>query len=124
MRRLYTACKLRVPTGSTPGIMNFSADQRGRCWDQSKGGAVGQERTRRGMKPANLRIDVITTFIAIVEAGSMREAGRRLGVSKSVVSQRLSALEATLNVRLLSRSTRQQALTDSGKHFFDRCQKI
>ena len=63
------------------------------------------------MKPANLRIDVITTFIAIVEAGSMREAGRRLGVSKSVVSQRLSALEATLNVRLLSRSTRQQALT-------------
>jgi DNA-binding transcriptional LysR family regulator len=76
------------------------------------------------MKPANLRIDVITTFIAIVEAGSMREAGRRLGVSKSVVSQRLSALEAALNVRLLSRSTRQQALTDSGRYFFDRCQKI
>lgn len=69
------------------------------------------------MKPANLRIDVITTFIAIVEAGSMREAGRRLGVSKSVVSQRLSALEAALNVSLLSRSTRQQALTDSGKYF-------
>ncbi|MCS3896244.1 LysR family transcriptional regulator [Bradyrhizobium japonicum] len=76
------------------------------------------------MKPANLRIDVITTFIAIVEAGSMREASRRLGVSKSVVSQRLSALEAALNVRLLSRSTRQQALTDSGKYFFERCQKI
>ncbi len=94
------------------------------CWDEPKGGAVAQERTRRGMKPANLRIDVITTFIAIVEAGSMREAGRRLGVSKSVVSQRLSALEAALNVRLLSRSTRQQALTDSGKYFFERCQKI
>ncbi len=76
------------------------------------------------MKPASLRIDVITTFIAIVEAGSMREAGRRLGISKSVVSQRLSALEAALGVRLLSRSTRQQALTDRGRYFFDRCQKV
>jgi DNA-binding transcriptional LysR family regulator len=76
------------------------------------------------MRHTNLRIHAIETFIAIVEAGSMREAGRRLGLSKSVISQRLGSLESALNVRLLSRSTRQQALTHTGRNFFERCQKI
>lgn len=83
-----------------------------------------REHSSDEMRPANLRIDFIETFIAIVEAGSMREAGRRLGLSKSVISQRLGSLELALNVRLLSRSTRQLALTDSGRNFFERCQRI
>ena len=61
-----------------------------------------------------MRLDVIETFVTIVDAGSMREAARRLGVSKSVVSHRLAALEESLGTSLIQRTTRAQALTDAG----------
>lgn len=76
------------------------------------------------MKLDNVRIDAITTFIEIVEAGTLGAAGRRLGISKSLVSKRLATLEAALNVRLLNRSTRQLTLTESGQYFFERCRVL
>lgn len=71
-----------------------------------------------------MRLDVIETFVTIVDAGSMREAARRLGVSKSVVSHRLASLEESLGTALLQRTTRAQALTDAGALFYERCQRI
>jgi DNA-binding transcriptional LysR family regulator len=71
-----------------------------------------------------MRLDVIETFVTIVDAGSMREAARRLGVSKSVVSHRLAALEGDLGTSLIQRTTRAQALTDAGALFYERCQRI
>lgn len=71
-----------------------------------------------------MRLDIIETFVTIVDAGSMREAARRLGVSKSVVSHRLATLEASLGTSLIQRTTRSQALTDTGALFYERCQRI
>ena len=55
----------------------------------------------------------------VADAGGVSPAARRLGVSKSIVSRRLSRLEADLGVQLLARSTRGAALTEAGVIFRD-----
>ena len=54
-------------------------------------------------------------FSQVVEAGSITAAADRLGLSKSSVSTRISALEAALGVRLLSRSKTGVSLTEPGR---------
>ena len=53
-------------------------------------------------------------FVRVVEAKSFTGAAAKLGVSKSVVSEKISALEAGLGARLLQRTTRKLALTPEG----------
>lgn len=64
-------------------------------------------------------IDDLRTFVEVADAGGVSPAARRLGVSKSIVSRRLSRLEADLGVQLLARSTRGAALTEAGVIFRD-----
>lgn len=54
-------------------------------------------------------------FARVAEAGSFRGAAKQLGVSASVVSHQVSALEAQLGVPLFYRSTRKVSLTEQGK---------
>jgi DNA-binding transcriptional LysR family regulator len=51
------------------------------------------------------RFDDILTFVRMVEAGSVTSAARCLNVWKSVISKRISDLEAALRVDLFHRST-------------------
>jgi len=53
-------------------------------------------------------------FAAVVDHGGFAAAERALGIPKSRLSRRISALEAELGVRLLQRSTRRFAVTDVG----------
>ena len=66
----------------------------------------------------------IEAFTAVVEAGTFSAAGERLGIAKSVVSRRISQLERRLGSRLLHRTTRRLALTDTGKNFYQRAVQI
>jgi DNA-binding transcriptional LysR family regulator len=59
-------------------------------------------------------------FVAVVDSGTYTEAGRRLGVSKSHVSKKVSALEDRLGVQLLNRTTRTVSLNDVGRAFYER----
>lgn len=61
------------------------------------------------------RLDHLTAFLAIAEAGGLAAAGRRLGRSPPAMSRALAAMEAQLGVRLAERSTRRFALTDAGR---------
>lgn len=54
-------------------------------------------------------------FEAIAQAGSIRGAAQRLGLSVPVLSSALSELEAELNVTLAVRSTRSLTLTSAGR---------
>lgn len=54
-------------------------------------------------------------FAAIADAGSFVRASERLQQPKSTLSRRLSALEARLGERLLTRTTRKLQLTDFGQ---------
>ncbi|WP_439527358.1 LysR family transcriptional regulator [Pannonibacter sp.] len=59
-------------------------------------------------------------FARVVSAGSMSAAGREMALSPAVVSKRIRRLEDRLGTRLLQRTTRQIALTESGQGFYDR----
>lgn len=60
-------------------------------------------------------------FAQIVESGSITKAADKLDFSKSVVSHHLQGLEQHLGVKLLTRTTRRQSLTDAGQRFYQRC---
>ena len=71
-----------------------------------------------------MKLDGIITFIAVAEAGSISNAARRLRLSKSVVSDRLTELERSLGARLVHRSTRNLTLTEDGLAFLERASRI
>nr|WP_071917280.1 LysR family transcriptional regulator [Bradyrhizobium japonicum] len=66
----------------------------------------------------------IVAFVRAAEALSFVGAGRLLGISASAVGKNVSALERSLGVRLLHRSTRRVNLTAEGRLFYDRCRRI
>jgi len=70
------------------------------------------------------RLDGVPEFVAVAAAGSFTAGAGRLGLSKSVVSERIRSLETRLGVRLLHRSTRRLSLTEAGAVFYDRCGKF
>lgn len=64
----------------------------------------------------------LTVFARVVQAGSFTSAATNLGLSKSVVSTRISDLEARLGVRLLHRTTRRLSLTPDGARLHEQCE--
>jgi len=70
------------------------------------------------------KFKAMTTFVRIVEAGSLTAAADRLDTSLTSVVRTLAALEQQLGVRLLNRTTRRMALTDEGREYFERCRRL
>ncbi len=70
------------------------------------------------------RFAEMNLFVHVVEAGSISGAAERLEVAKSAVSRRLAELESRLGVTLLHRTTRRLSLTDSGRAYLQRAQRI
>lgn len=66
----------------------------------------------------------IKSFIKVVEAGSIAGGARTLGLSAAAVSQNIARLEAHLEVRLLSRTTRSMALTANGTLYYEKVKHI
>jgi DNA-binding transcriptional LysR family regulator len=63
------------------------------------------------------RIDGFTglaEFLAVAKYASFREAGAKLGVTASAVSQAIRSLEARVGLPLFQRTTRRVALTEAG----------
>ena len=48
-----------------------------------------------------IKLDGVTAFVAVAEAGSISEAARRLGLAKSVVSERVAEIERVLGAPAL-----------------------
>lgn len=62
----------------------------------------------------------LSIFVRIVETGSLANAARELGLSRSAVSKSLSKLEHQLGKTLLTRTTRSIFLTEHGGAVFNR----
>lgn len=62
----------------------------------------------------------VETFVWAVSLGSITAAARRLEISPAAASQNIARLEQDLNTRLLTRTTRTLALTDSGEVYYQR----
>lgn len=69
-------------------------------------------------------LEDLRSFVEVVESGGFNRAAARLGVSKSIVSRRITRLEADLGTRLLTRSTRGISPTEAGVEFKARCERI
>lgn len=57
----------------------------------------------------------ILAFLAVAREKSFTKAAAKLGVSQSALSHTISALEARMELRLLTRTTRSVAPTDAGE---------
>lgn len=62
----------------------------------------------------------VETFVRAVETGSISSAAKLLGISPAAASQNLARLESQLGTRLLVRTTRSLALTDTGEVYYDK----
>ncbi len=70
------------------------------------------------------KLRAMQTFVAIVDQGSLSAAARALDSSLPAVVRTLAALETSLDVRLLNRTTRRIALTEEGRTYLDTCRQI
>jgi len=70
------------------------------------------------------RLNGMRVFAQVVEAKSFSAAADKLGMSKSLASRHVSALEDSLSVKLLNRSTRKLSLTEAGAVFYEHCARI
>jgi DNA-binding transcriptional LysR family regulator len=66
----------------------------------------------------------MTTFVRIVEKGSLTAAANALNTSLPTVVRSLATLERQLGVSLLNRTTRRVHLTDEGAKYLGRCRAI
>lgn len=66
------------------------------------------------------RLGELQVFLRVVEAGSFSEAARVTLMTPSTISKLVARMEGRLGVRLFDRSTRQLALTDEGRIFYER----
>lgn len=72
----------------------------------------------------SVNLNRLVVFVAVVEAGSLSAAARRLGLAKTMVSAHLQRLEAEIGASLLLRTTRRQSLTDAGEAFYEASRRI
>jgi DNA-binding transcriptional LysR family regulator len=70
------------------------------------------------------RLDAMSVLVAVVEAGSLSAASRRLGTPLATVSRKVAELEAHLKTRVLNRTSRRMTLTDTGRSYVAACKRI
>ena len=69
-------------------------------------------------------LNEIVVFAKVVETGGFTAAATALGLPKSTVSRKVAQLEERLGARLLQRTTRKLGLTEIGRAYYERCQRI
>ncbi len=70
------------------------------------------------------RLESMSIVVAVVDAGSLSAAARRLGMPLATVSRKVGELESHLKTRLLHRTTRQISLTEAGESYVAACRRI
>lgn len=80
--------------------------------------------TRGSSTIAGVQTSYLSTFLLVVESGSMSEASRRLEITPAAVAHQLRLLERELQTRLLVRSGRTVVLTESGHRLVERAGTI
>jgi DNA-binding transcriptional LysR family regulator len=70
------------------------------------------------------RFTGLSVFVASVEQGSLAAAARTLGMTPAMAGKHLAAIEASLGVRLLHRTTRKLHLTEVGQDYYQRSRHV
>lgn len=70
------------------------------------------------------RLDELALFVAIIDAGSLAVAARRMNRSPAAATRALAALEARVGTRLVARTTRRLAPTPAGLALAERAREL
>jgi DNA-binding transcriptional LysR family regulator len=70
------------------------------------------------------RFTGMQVFVRVAGLGSFSAAGRALGLSQTMVTKHVQALEDRLGTRLFHRSTRRLTLTEAGRRHLEFCERI
>jgi DNA-binding transcriptional LysR family regulator len=70
------------------------------------------------------RVTGMHVFARVVALGSLSAAARALGMSQTMATKHLGALEQRLGVKLLHRTTRRLILTEAGRRYLDAVERI
>lgn len=70
------------------------------------------------------RLDAMHVFLAVVDAGSISAASRKLNAPLPSVSRKLSELERFLKTNLIIRTSRNIQLTDAGRDYLEAARRI
>ena len=70
------------------------------------------------------RVELMRTFIRIVESGSLSAAARQMETTQATISRRLQSLEEILGAKLLLRSTHAMKLTDDGERCYQHARQV
>ncbi|EPJ3205658.1 LysR family transcriptional regulator [Salmonella enterica subsp. enterica serovar Derby] len=70
------------------------------------------------------RVELMRTFVRIVEAGSLSAAAKQMGTTQATVSRRLQSLETLLGVKLIMRTTHAMKLTDDGERGYQHAKHV
>lgn len=70
------------------------------------------------------RLDELSILVAVLDAGSLAAAGRRLRRSAPAVTRALTALEERVGARLVERTTRRLAPTEAGRRLAEQARAV
>jgi len=70
------------------------------------------------------KLTLMHSFVAVVEQGNYTKAAVSLGKTKAIISRQVSQLETLLGVKLINRTTRSIAITDTGRSTYQSVRKI
>src|SRR4051794_13548933 len=63
-------------------------------------------------------------FVRVASLGGFSAAARSLGVSQTMATKHVVAIEVRLGVKLFARSTRSVTLTEAGRRYLESCERI
>ena len=70
------------------------------------------------------KLQAMEVFVQVVDSGGFTRAAENMHLPKATVSTLVQALEQTLAVKLLHRTTRQVSVTSDGAAYYERCLRI
>jgi DNA-binding transcriptional LysR family regulator len=69
-------------------------------------------------------MQAMQAFVESVKQRGLGSAAQSLGISRTLVTRNIQALETELGVRLMNRTTRSLSLTEAGQKYFHFCEEI
>jgi DNA-binding transcriptional LysR family regulator len=70
------------------------------------------------------RLTSMEVFAKVASSGSFSAAGRAVGMSQSMVTKHIAALEARLGIKLFHRSTRRLSITEAGRDYLEASMRV
>src|ERR1700722_14860641 len=76
----------------------------------------------QSLAPSDLQ-DVVF-FVEVARALSFTRASKTSGIPIATLSRRIALMEKRVGVRLFHRTTRRLALTEPGRRYLERCERV